>query len=172
VAKPAVDDPKLARLRTLIVDDNVHMRALLRRLLFARGIRETAEAVDGYSAITMLGTQEFDLILSDLEMQPMNGIEFTRMVRRGKANNHVPIIMVSGHTDVNHVRDARDAGVTEFLVKPVTPKNLFDRIGDVFERPRPFVSSPDYVGPERRRRPRTVLDPKRRNEDGNIVEVE
>jgi CheY-like chemotaxis protein len=158
------------RLRTLIVDDNVHMRALLKRLLGTRGIHLTAEAVDGHNAMEMLAAREFDLVLLDLEMKPMNGIEFTRLVRQGYANTRVPIIMISGHTERHHVRDARDAGVNEFLVKPVTPKNLFSRIGDVFARPRPFVACSSYVGPERRRKQAGGSDPKRRTEDKSAVE--
>jgi DNA-binding response OmpR family regulator len=138
----------------------------LRRLLAARGIREAEDAVDGNMALEMLAAQSFDLVLLDLEMQPMNGIEFTRQLRRGKANSGVPIIMITGHADLANVREARDAGVTEFLVKPVTPKNLIDRVCEVCERPRPFVMSDAYVGPERRRKPAPGSCLNRRKEDG------
>lgn len=148
-----MDEPKLPKLRALIVDDNVHMRDLLKRLLGSRGVRYVEEAVDGGSALKMLASTKFDLVLLDLEMKPVDGIEFTRAIRAapGQAAT-IPIIMVSGHADLKHVRQARDAGVNEFLVKPVTPKSLFDRIHDIFERPRAFVSSAGYNGPERRRK--------------------
>ncbi len=169
-----MDQADFARLRILIVDDNGHMRALLKRMLVTRGARDATEAMDGHNAMEMLASQEFDLVLLDLDMKPMNGIEFTRLVRQGFANNRVPIIMISGHTGLDDVRSARDAGVNEFLVKPVTPKNLFGRITEVFARPRPFVSSPAYVGPERRRRQAAGTDPKRRRDDKakQIIELE
>jgi CheY-like chemotaxis protein len=150
------------------------MRALLKRMLVTRGARHATEAVDGHNAMEMLASQEFDLVLLDLDMQPMNGLEFTRLVRQGFANNRVPIIMISGHTGLDDVRTARDAGVNEFLVKPVTPKNLFGRIAEVFERPRPFVSCPAYVGPERRRRQPGGANPKRRQDDKakQVIELE
>jgi CheY-like chemotaxis protein len=169
-----LDEPSFARLRTLIVDDNVHMRALLRRMLGMRGVRETLEAADGHSAMAMLAAQTFDLVLLDLEMVPMNGIEFARLIRQQGKNSRVPIIMVSGHTELESVRKARDAGVNEFLVKPVTLKNLYSRIDEVFERPRPFVSCASYVGPERRRKDYGSSAPKRRDADKprQVIELE
>jgi DNA-binding response OmpR family regulator len=169
-----MDEARLARLSVLIVDDSVHMRGLLKRLLGLHGIRYTADAIDGHTAMKQLQAHNFDLVLVDLEMQPMNGIEFTRQLRHGAISNRVPVIMISGHTERHHVKDARDAGVNEFLVKPVTPKNLFGRISEVFDRPRPFVSSPGYIGPERRRKDWGEGVPKRREDDKvkRIIELD
>jgi CheY-like chemotaxis protein len=155
-------------LRALIVEDNPHMRTLLRALLGSVGIREVLEAEDGASAITLLQDRKCDLVLSDLAMAPMDGIEFTRRLRNAEEspNPFIPIIMVSGHTERARVESARDAGVTEFLAKPITAKNLYSRVAEIVERPRAFVRCGDYFGPDRRRKtPETYAGPWRRHDD-------
>src|ERR1022692_416912 len=154
--------------KVLLVDDNIHMRDLLRRLLGSLGIRDIDEATNGQAGMGMLRACKYDLILTDLEMQPMNGLEFTIQVRTSKEspNPQVPIIMVSGHTEIHRVQAARDSGITEFIVKPITTRDLFARITDISERPRPFVRCSSYVGPDRRRRNlENYAGPKRRQGD-------
>jgi two-component system, chemotaxis family, chemotaxis protein CheY len=140
-------------LKALIVEDNAHMRSLLRALLNSVGIRDIAEAASGQSAIALLRERKSDLVLSDLAMKPMDGLDFTRRVRNDEhsPNPFVPIIMITGHTEKYRVQAARDAGVTEFLAKPITAHNLFSRIAEIVERPRAFVRCDNYFGPDRRR---------------------
>jgi CheY-like chemotaxis protein len=140
-------------LKALIVEDNAHMRSLLRALLNSIGIKEIAEAANGQSGLTLLRERRSDLILADLAMNPMDGLEFTRRVRNDEQspNPFVPIIMITGHTEKHRVEAARDAGVTEFLAKPITANNLFSRIAEIVERPRAFVRCNNYFGPDRRR---------------------
>ena len=161
-------------LKALIVEDNAHMRALLRALLNSVGVMDIAEATNGRTAIDALRERRSDLVLSDMAMQPMDGIEFTRHVRNDERspNPFVPIIMITGHTEKHRVELARDAGVTEFLAKPITAHNLFSRIAEIVERPRAFVRCGDYFGPDRRRR---MIDdyagPWRRKEDFQDMDV-
>ncbi len=161
-------------LKALIVEDNAHMRSLLRALLNSVGVKEIAEAAHGGSALQVLRERKSDLVLSDLAMKPMDGLEFTRRVRNSDAspNPFVPIIMITGHTEKHRVEAARDAGVTEFLAKPITAANLFARIAEIVERPRAFVRCDGYFGPDRRRK--TIEDyagPWRRAEDFQDTEV-
>jgi two-component system chemotaxis response regulator CheY len=161
-------------LKALIVEDNAHMRALLRALLNSVGIKDIAEAAHGGSALQMLRERKSDLVLSDLAMKPMDGLEFTRQVRNSDAspNPFVPIIMITGHTEKYRVEAARDAGVTEFLAKPITAANLFARIAEIVERPRAFVRCEDYFGPDRRRRAvEDYAGPWRRADDFQDTEV-
>ena len=67
-------------------------------------------------------------------------------------NPFMPIVMITGHSERSRVNAARDAGVNEFLVKPVTAKSLMDRINTVVNHPRSFVKGGTYFGPDRRRR--------------------
>ena len=140
-------------LKALIVEDNAHMRSLLRALLNSVGVKDIAEAAHGQAGIEALRERKSDLVLTDLVMKPMDGLEFTRHVRKDERspNPFVPIIMISGHTEKYRVEAARDAGVTEFLAKPITAHNLFARIAEIVERPRAFVRCDNYFGPDRRR---------------------
>ena len=140
-------------LRALIVEDNAHMRSLLRALLNSAGIKQIAEASNGQMALTLLREHKPDLVLTDLAMKPMDGLEFTRHVRNDEhsPSPFVPIIMITGHTEKYRVEAARDAGVTEFLAKPINAHNLYARIAEIVERPRAFVRCDSYFGPDRRR---------------------
>ena len=162
-------------LKILIVEDNQHMRTLLRGLLNSVGIREIVEANNGASALDALREKKCDLILSDLSMAPMNGLEFSRKVRTGdhSPNPFVPIIMITGHTERARVEAARDAGVTEFLAKPITAHSLFSRITEIVERPRAFVRCEAYFGPDRRRKTLdSYASPWRRHDDFQDLQVQ
>ena len=158
----------LEALKVLIVEDNQHMRVLLRSLLGSAGMHDVQEAGDGSAALTELATRRCDLILCDLAMKPMDGLELTREVRRSKksANPFVPIIMISGYTEKRRVEAARDAGVTEFLAKPITAQSLYSRIAEIMERPRAFIRCDTYFGPDRRRKKtEDYAGPWRRHDD-------
>lgn len=162
----------LETLKALIVEDNLHMRSLLRSLLASAGLRDIHEAADGSAALKVLGGRKCDFILCDLAMKPMDGLEFTRQVRKTSANPFVPIVMISGHTEQGRVEAARDAGVTEFLAKPVTTQSLYSRIAEIMERPRAFIRSNSYFGPDRRRKAaENYAGPWRRHDDMHDLEV-
>jgi CheY-like chemotaxis protein len=143
----------LEGLKALIVEDNTHMRSLLRALLNALGIKDILEAANGQTGLKLLQERKIDLVLTDLTMAPMDGLELTRHLRNDEnsPNPFIPIIMITGHTERYRVEAARDAGVTEFLAKPITAHNLFARITEILEKPRAFVRCDNYFGPDRRR---------------------
>ncbi len=166
--RTAMSNLTLGHLKALVVEDNAHMRTLLRSLLIALGVNSVYEAVDGASAFNELRLKKPDFVLTDLSMKPVDGIEFTRRVRLGRdsPNPYVPIIMVTGHTERPLVEAARDIGVTEFVAKPITTQNLLMRLTEIIERPRPFVRCDTYFGPDRRRRKAPdYAGPWRRRED-------
>ena len=86
-------------------------------------------------------------------MPIFDGLELTQMIRQpgANANPYVPIIMLTGHSEKKRVIAARDAGVTEFLAKPISAKALYQRIVNVVANPRPFIKTKTYFGPDRRR---------------------
>lgn len=141
-------------LRFLVVDDSPFMRELIREVLRHFDVREIRQASDGAEALEVMMVWSPDVILVDWEMAPFDGIEFTRSIRSSDRGSErfTPIIMVSAHSEYWRVQHARNAGVNEFLVKPVSPKSLFSRVRAVIERPRQFVKAPGYFGPDRRRR--------------------
>lgn len=149
-----MSSPDFSHIKVLIVDDAVHMRLLIRSLLQSLGVRHVFEAENGAKGFEELRAHRPDVILTDLSMKPVDGIEFTRKVRndRDSPNPYVPVIMVTGHTERARVTAARDAGVSEFLAKPITVQNILSRMTEIVERPRPFVRCANYFGPDRRRR--------------------
>ena len=142
------------RLKMLVVDDNPHMRKIASTILQAFGIVQISEAADAQSAWKVLGEFNPDVVLLDWMMEGMTGLDLAKMIRTsaGSPNPFVPIIMLTGHTSVERVRQARDAGVNEFLAKPVSVKAVLTRLTAVIEYPRPFVRTKVYFGPCRRRR--------------------
>ena len=143
----------LSALQILLVDDNPHMRTIASAVLQSAGIRKVFEAADGGTGLQILREHAIDLAIVDYNMFPLDGVEFTRLVRNSpdSANPYLPIIMMTGHSGKQRVYEARDAGVTEFLAKPITAKGVLDRIQSVIWKPRPFVKTDGYFGPDRRR---------------------
>ena len=142
-----------SKLRFLIIDDNVHMRRIVRTLLHAFGSRLVHEAEDGATGLEAFAQFMPDIVLLDWSMPMLDGLKFAQMVRQPGAheNAFVPIIMLTGHSERAHVTAARDAGITEFMVKPISPDALYRRIVNVIANPRPFIKTNTYFGPDRRR---------------------
>jgi DNA-binding response OmpR family regulator len=86
-------------------------------------------------------------------MPIFDGLELIQMIRQpgGNSNPFVPIVMLTGHTERTRVTAARDAGITEFLAKPISAKGLYQRIFSIVAHPRPFIKTATYFGPDRRR---------------------
>ena len=141
------------KLRFLVCDDNPHMRRILRTLLHSFGAREVYEAEDGATALEMYSHYVPDIVITDWSMPIFDGLELAQMIRQpeSKGNPFAPIIMLTGHSEKRRVTVARDAGVTEFLAKPISAKGLYQRILNVVANPRPFIKTKTYFGPDRRR---------------------
>lgn len=141
------------RLRFVVIDDNAHMRRIVRALLTGYGAREVIEAEDGAAGLEAFTNHLPDILITDWAMPIFDGLELTQMIRQPGANQNpfVPIIMLTGHSEKKRVMAARDAGVTEFLAKPLSAKALYERIVNVVVKPRPFVRTKTYFGPDRRR---------------------
>ncbi|CCQ74328.1 Chemotaxis protein CheYIII [Magnetospira sp. QH-2] len=148
---PAYD---LSHLTFLIVDSNKHMRTIVRQVLKALGARSVFETKEGAEAYQAMKAMNPDIVMSAMMMDPVNGLELSTMIRTSvdSPNPYVPIIMVSGHTEEHHIYNARDAGVDEFLAKPVSAHTIYSRVVEVIRHRRPFVKSRSYFGPDRRRR--------------------
>jgi len=137
----------------LVVDDSAHMRRLVRTLLHSFGAREINEAENGAAGLEVFTRNLPDIVILDWAMPIFDGIELTRMIRVSEDNPNpfVPIIMLTGNAERRRVLQARDAGVTDFLVKPISAKVLYERIVNVVVNPRPPMRARTYLGPDRRR---------------------
>jgi two-component system, chemotaxis family, chemotaxis protein CheY len=151
IASPAA--AKTAQLRVLVADDNAHMRTLLVTMLGAMGVTAVREARDGAEAMDAVRYWRPNLAVVDLHMAPVDGLAFTRLIRQAEdsPDPFLPIILLTAHSEKELVLEARDAGVHDFLVKPVSAKALAERMNAVIARDLPFVRSVTYAGPDRRR---------------------
>ncbi len=150
----------MSGLVVMIVDDNDHMRRLLRSILEALSVAQVHEASNGVTALNDSKLMIPDVIITDMMMEPINGLEFTRMLRDDPTHpaTRIPVLMITGYSEKHHVEAARDAGVTEFLAKPVTVKGVGARLNSLLANPRPFVRTKSFTGPDRRRRQIPVED--------------
>ena len=157
----------IGALSVLILDDSPQMRAITASVLEGVGLRRVHEAADVETAFRVLAAESIDVAVVDYKMAPLTGADFVRMVRNApdSPNPFLPIIMLTGHADRRRICEARDAGVTEFLVKPVTAKALIERLQGLILKPRPFVRLDGYFGPDRRRVERPGVSPGRRRTD-------
>lgn len=159
----------LSSIHVLLADDNPNMRAIVAAMLKSVGVGRLTEVEDGAAALDLLRREAVDIAIVDFRMKPMNGVDFTRAVRNEdhSPNPYLPVIMMTGHSEKSRVTEARDAGVTEFVAKPVRAQTLLTRLEAVILHPRPFVRSPGYFGPDRRRtRTERYAGPFRRTDDG------
>jgi DNA-binding response OmpR family regulator len=145
--------PQIAALKVLVVDDDHHMRKVVRVLLTAIGVKAVFEACDGATALEAVRKNNPDLVIVDWEMPKMDGAQFVRMVRSPGTFPvpDVPIIMLSGHGDRWRVVEAARIGAHEYLLKPVSIQALHDRIVAIIGQPRPTVRLDGYYGPLPRR---------------------
>ncbi len=154
----------LKSVRVLIVDDQDFIRSLLRHILGVLGCKRITDAINGEDAWDVICTNPPDLLIVDWEMQPMNGIDLVNKIRNDPSSPDffMPIIMITAHSERPRIIAARDAGINEFVMKPVSAKTLFSRLNAVIEHPRRFVRTEEYFGPDRRRR-RVFVDFERRD---------
>ena len=146
----------LENAKILVVEDDQRMRSFLCAVLSdsADGVLEYAEATDGEEALGVLGKFKPDIIIADWIMEPMDGLELLKKIRKGfkDISPFIPFIMVTARTDDSWKAQAGDAGVTEYLEKPVSITDLCRTVERSLKDFRPFVRGPNYFGPDRRRR--------------------
>lgn len=115
-------------MRALIVDDSSFIREYLRYLLSQMDV-VCEEAVDGSDALTVLAAEEtFDLMLLDVNMPVMNGLECVKALREARLGPAMKVMMVTTEADHSFIATALDNGADEFLMKPFTPESLREKM--------------------------------------------
>ena len=154
----------LASLRICIVDADSEMRQMICDALAGLGVSQVRECADSGMAQQLIGDFDPDLCIFDWSMGPVDAITFVKNIRAsGNARqSEMQLIMVMGEADTRKVIEARQAGVNEFLVKPISLRALHGRLLSLVEDPQLFVRAPSYVGPDRRRHERALSGPERR----------
>lgn len=156
----------------LVADDNRFVRSILVTIFKALGVGKILQADNGEEATAILevsaqmagDSRDVDIVFADHLMQPMDGLDLLRWVR-GHEDDRIkflPYVMMSGEADFKAVMDARDAGVTEYLAKPMSVVNVASRMLAIIDRPRAFIRAPGYFGPDRRRQSLAYEGPDKR----------
>ena len=120
-------------MEVLVVDDQQMMRRIVISLLKQLGIIRVREASDGRTALAQLEEGPVDLILSDWNMEGMSGLEFLKAVRADDKYKHLPFIMVTGENKVTNIVAAKEAGVSNYMVKPFSAATLKTKILSVLK---------------------------------------
>jgi two-component system, chemotaxis family, chemotaxis protein CheY len=152
----------------LVVESTKAMFDLTKSVLIAFGVNQVYSAYgfdEGFETFCRVNP---DLVIIDWLDDPHNGLELSKRIRTDEKspNPFTPIVLMTGFSQKKRVLQARDSGITEFLVKPYTAKALYQKIEQLIEKPRHFVRSDNYFGPDRRRGPREedYKGPERRSE--------
>ncbi|MCB9990712.1 MAG: response regulator [Rhodospirillales bacterium] len=141
------------KLSVLVVEDTIPMRKLIASVLESMDVGAVYKAEHGEQGFERFKKHNPDIVIADWHMAPMNGIELTREIRTNliSPNRMVPVILITGYSAIERVAEARDAGVTEFLVKPFSANDLAKRLAYVINKPRDYIDCEAYFGPDRRR---------------------
>ncbi|MCI5049120.1 MAG: response regulator [Rickettsiales bacterium] len=144
---------RFKNIKVLVTDYDKHIRNLVKGVLEDFGFQQIHMATNGKEAVEIIQNEAIDLLITEWPMTLVDGKELVNFIRvSGRApRQDLPIIMLTGKAEKEDVLEARDFGVTEFVVKPFTAKTLSHRIIQVVDNPRPFIITEEFVGPERRR---------------------
>ncbi|MDO9713371.1 response regulator [Paracraurococcus sp. LOR1-02] len=118
-------------MKILVVDDYPTMRRIVRNLLDQIGYKEVEEAGDGVAALERVRATRFDLVISDWNMEPMTGLDLLKQIRADAALSKLPFIMVTAESKTENVVAAKQAGASQYIVKPFTAETLKAKIAAV-----------------------------------------
>ena len=119
-------------MNVLIVDDYKTMLRIIRNLLKQLGFDNVDEASDGATALQRLREKDFGLVISDWNMEPMTGLQLLKEVRSDAKLAHIPFVMVTAESKTENVIAAKEAGVTNYIVKPFNAETLKQKLIAVF----------------------------------------
>ena len=118
-------------MNVLIVDDYKTMLRILRNLLKQLKFDNIVDATDGGMALEVLRSQDIGLVISDWNMEPMTGIQLLREVRADDKLKHLPFIMITAESKSENVIAAKEAGVSNYIVKPFNAETLKSKLVSV-----------------------------------------
>jgi len=147
-----------SRSTILLVDDNDFFSKLIEVMLRALEVRTIITVNTADSAFEHTKKRHIDCMITDWSIDTLDGLALTKRIRTHKETLRpdMPIIVCSAHTELERVIAARDAGVTEFLAKPISAAHLYDKLAHALFSERLFISEGAYVGPDRRRRKENI----------------
>jgi two-component system, chemotaxis family, chemotaxis protein CheY len=141
-----------ASISFLIVDDQPFTRRLVRTMLHGFGSREVYESATGAEALELARGSMPNIIITDLIMPDLNGLKFIKMLKAPSApTSQIPIIVLSGYLTKTATLAIDESGADELLVKPVSPKALYDHVSRIVLRKNQANPPVAFVQNQRRR---------------------
>jgi two-component system, chemotaxis family, chemotaxis protein CheY len=141
-----------ASISFLIVDDQPFTRRLVRTMLHGFGSREVYEAASGAEALELARGAKPNIIITDLMMPDLSGLKFIKMLKAPSApTGRIPIIVLSGYLTKTAALAVNESGVDELLVKPVSPKALYEHVSRIVLRKNQENQPTAFVQNQRRR---------------------
>ncbi|WP_053006156.1 response regulator [Kiloniella spongiae] len=161
----------LKNIEFLIVDDNPIMQRIVKTILRAFDINNPRVASSAEEAIQALRAMPADIAIIDLDMAPVDGNELIRQLRTEESSPtpYIQIIVLTALAEKTDVTTARDKGMNEFILKPLSPMMLYKAIERIIKQPRPFVRIESYVGPCRRRKYDDPKEDQRAEDDISFI---
>ena len=124
----------LTQMKFLVVDDFSTMRRIVRGLLKEMGITHADEAEDGSIALNMLRNNNYDFVVSDINMPNMNGFELLKAIKADPTLKHLPVLMVTAEARKEDIVLAVQSGAAGYIVKPFTKATLEDKIIKIIQK--------------------------------------
>ena len=154
-------------LECCIVDDEPFIQRIVKSILTSLGVRDIRVANDGAGGYKLLQRKPADLIFVDWTMKPISGIDLVKKIRSSNDQNiaDIPIIMLTAHSEREYVEQAVQAGANDYLVKPVSPKLLRQRIEGIFKNRLPLS---EEIG---RAKPKTLFKNPSKTEDDDFFDI-
>jgi two-component system, chemotaxis family, chemotaxis protein CheY len=154
-------------LECCIVDDEPFIQRIVKSILTSLGVRDIRMAGDGAAGYKLLQRKPADLIFIDWTMKPISGIDLVKKIRASNQKEiaEIPIVMLTAHSERKYVEQAVLAGANDYLVKPVSPKLLQQRIEGIFKSRLPLSEE------TRRTKPNRIVPPSSNKEDEGFLEI-
>ena len=117
-----------ANKKILLVDDVASMRNMTKAILWDAGFKNVEDTYDGITALKLIKKNHYDLIICDWNMPEMDGVELLKAVREDDSFKSLSFLMLTGTSDIEHVKEAISEGVTDYITKPFQTNSLCKKI--------------------------------------------
>ena len=162
---------KFQNISVLVIESSGAMLTLAKDILTTFGVKNIHTATDIQKGFDIVRRERPDIIITDWLGDTGGGLDLIKQVRTDNRSPDplVPVILMSGFTHEARVIAARDVGISEFLVKPYTAQSLYRKIEDLIEKPKIFVKTSNFLGPDRRHKRAAVPGQERRIREPRVV---
>ena len=162
---------KFQNISVLVVESSEPMAALARDVLTTFGIKKIYSAYDIQKGFDISRHEKPDLVITDWLGDSNDGLALIKLLRTDSRSPDplIPIILMTGFTYKDKIFAARDAGISELLVKPYTAHSMYHKIENLIEKPKAFVKTDSFLGPDRRHRMEDVPDKEKRTAEPLVI---